>query len=93
MLISSQQTAYLANRSGRLIYDLIDVTKKFKTKDYLVAIDIEKVFDSLEHSFLITTLEKWGFGTNFIDWIKIFLNEQELCVTNGGVTTQYFKLK
>ena len=41
---------------------------------------------------LFTTLEKFAFGTNFINWIKIFLNEEESCVTNRGVTTQYFKL-
>ena len=97
LLISSQQTAYVANRciseSRRLISDLLDVTEKFKTKGYLVTIDIEKAFDSLDHSFLLTTLKKFGFGTNFIDWIKIFLNEQESCVINGGVTTQYFKLE
>ena len=97
MLISSQQTAYVANRciseSGRLISDLLDVTEKFKTKGYLVTIDIEKTFDSLDYSFLLTVLEKFGFGTNFIDWIKIFLNEQESCVINGGVTTKYFKLE
>ena len=28
-----------------------------------------------------------------IDWIKIFLNEQELCAINGGITTKYFKLE
>ena len=59
---------------------MLDVTEKFKTKGYLVTIDIEKAFDSLDHSFLQTILEKFGFGTNFIDWIKIFLNDQESCV-------------
>ena len=97
MLVSSQQTAYVANRciseSERLISDLLDVTEKFKTKGYLVTTDIEKAFDSIDHSFLLITFEKFGFGTNFIDWIKIFLNEQESCVINGGVTTQYFKLE
>ena len=97
MLISSQQTAYVANRcaseSGRLIFCLLDVTEKFKTKGYFVTIDIEKAFGSLDHSFLLATLEKFGFGTNFIDWIKIFLNEQESCVINEGVTTQYSKLE
>ena len=97
MLISSQQTAYAANKciseSRRLISDLLDVTEKFKTKDYLVTIDIEKAFDSLNHSFLLTILEKFGLGTNFIDWIKIFLNDQESCIINGGVTTQYFELE
>ena len=72
---------------------MFDVTEKFKTKSYLVTIDIEKAFDSLDHSFLLTTLQKFRFGTNFTDWIKIFLYEQELCVINGGVTRQYFKLE
>ena len=76
-----------------LISDLLDVTQKSKTKDYLVTIDIEKAFDYLDYSFSITTLEKFSFGTNFIDWIKIFSNEQGSCVINGGGTTQYFKLE
>ena len=48
-LISSQQTAYVAqrriNESGRLISDLLSVTKKMKVTGYLVTNDIEKVFD------------------------------------------------
>ena len=72
---------------------MLDGTEKFKIKGYLVTIHIEKAFDSLDHRFLLTTLEKVGFGTNFIDWMKIFLNKQKSCVINGGVTTQYFKLE
>ena len=41
--------------------------------------DIDKAFDSLDHTFLISALEKFGFGITFIDWIKICLNEQESC--------------
>ena len=81
-LISSQQTTYVPqsciNEPERLI---------------LVTTDIEKAFDSLDHSFLISALEKFGFAKTFIDWIKIFSNEQELCVINGGITTKYFKLE
>ena len=40
-----------------------------------------------------SALEKFGFGKTFIDWVKIFLNDQELCVINGGITTKYFKLE
>ena len=60
---------------------------------FLVAIDIEKDFDSVNHHFLITILEKIGFGTEFIEWIKVLLNNQESCVINGGKTSKYFKLK
>ena len=55
--------------------------------------DIEKVFDSLDHSFLISTLKLYGFGSYFIDWIKILLRKQESCVVNRGVSTKYFELK
>ena len=41
--------------------------------------DIEKVFDSLDHNFLISSLKKYGFGHNFILWVKILLKDQESC--------------
>ena len=54
--------------------------------------NIEKAFDSLDHNFLTSTLEKYGFGKNFILWIKILLRDQQSCVINGGTTTKYFSL-
>ena len=48
--------------------------------------DIAKAFDSLDHSFLISTLEKYGFGKKFILWVKILLRDQELCVINSSTT-------
>ena len=54
--------------------------------------DIETAFDSLDHHFLISSLEKYGFGKNFLSWVKILLKNQESCVLNGGTTTKYFLL-
>ena len=54
--------------------------------------DIEKAFDSMDHSFLIEALKVFGFGETFITWIKIILKNQESCVMNGGVSTGYFNL-
>ena len=54
--------------------------------------DIEKGFDSLGHNFLISTLEKYGFGQNFTLWFQILLNYQESCVINGGKIIKYFML-
>ena len=55
-------------------------------------IDIEKAFDSLNHSFLLGVLKKFGFGRNFINWIEAILNKSDSCVINSGKTTQYFQL-
>ena len=72
-LISSQKTAYVKNRhigeSGRTIYDVIEIAKIKQLDGFLVVMDIEKAFDSLDHDFLILTLEKHGFGKNFISWV------------------------
>ena len=68
-LISSQQTAYVKNRhigeSGRLISDVIEIAKIKKLNVFLVAMDIEKAFDSLDYALLILTLEKYDFGKKF----------------------------
>ena len=60
---------------------------------FLVTMNIEKASDSLDHNFLISTLEKYGFGKNFILWVKILLRDQESCVINGCTTTKYFSLE
>ena len=59
---------------------------------FLVAVDIEKAFDSLDHNFFILTLEKYGFGKKFILSVNILLRDQESCVIHHGTTTKYFPL-
>ena len=94
-LISSQQTAYVKNRhigeSGRSISDSKEIAKLKKLEGFLVTIDIEKAFESLDHNFLISTSQKYGFGKDFIS-VRILLRDQESCVINGGTNTNYFSL-
>ena len=96
-IISTNQTAYVNKRciseSGRLISDILEICDKQKIGGFLVTIDIEKAFDSLDHNFLLTVLAKFGFGNNFLSWIKILLKKQLSCVINGGFTTSYFNLE
>ena len=81
------------NNIGRVISDLLKMSEVLNKKDFLVAIDIEKAFDSVNYHFLIAILEKIGFGAEFIKRIKVSLNSQELCVLNGEKTSKYFKLE
>ena len=37
--------------------------------------------------------EKYGFGHDIIDWIKILLKKQKPSVMNGGHTAHYLKLE
>ena len=59
-----------------------------------MAVDTEKVFDSIHHSFLMCMLKKFGFGNDFRKWIQILqIKNSNSCVINGGKTTPYFKLE
>ena len=58
---------------------------------YLVTMNIDKGFDSLDHDFIKCFFI--GFGENFIYWTNALLNDQQLCDINGGFTTPYFNLE
>ena len=47
---------------------------------FLVTMDIEKAFDSLDNDFLLSTLKKYGF---IVD--KISSSDGQSCVINGGL--------
>ena len=88
-LISSNQTAYL---NGRFISERRRLTSDI-LKGFLLTVDIEKAFDSINHNFLLRVLENYGFSQEFLKWISILLQNQESCVINGGKTMRYFPLK
>ena len=91
------KTAYVNERfigeSGRLIDDVFKVCDIKKISGYLLTVDFEKAFDSLNYKFIIAVLKKYGFGEDFFDWIKMLLRDQESCIINRDHTTTYFRLE
>ena len=51
------------SKSGRLISDVTEMCDILDFLGFLVTMDIEKAFDSLDHDFLF---KKIGFGENLI---------------------------
>ena len=68
-------------------------SKVLKIKGLLLAIDIEKTFDSGDLQFLINVVKPFGFEKNLVRWIKILLKNQESCIINGGIAIKYFDLE
>ena len=70
-LITSEQTAYVLGRvigeSIRLTSDLIEYSNIQNIPGYLVTVDIEKAFDSVDHTFLCSVLQKFGFRKTLLD--------------------------
>ena len=76
-----------------MIAGIIEITDILNKEGFLVTMDIEKAFDSLDNTFLISVLKKFGFGNNFVNWIENLISKQGSCVINVGNTTQYFHLE
>ena len=81
------------SEEGRLISDISGVSDWLKLKGLLLKVDIEKVFDSVNHNFLLKVLENYGFSDDFLKWISILLQNHESCIINGGKTMRYIPLK
>ena len=96
VLIKHEQTAYVKDRficeTGMLISDIIEISDIFNIYGFLVMMDIEKAFGSWSHSFLLAVLQKFVFGTSFINWIETILNKSESRAINSRKKAQYFQL-
>ena len=67
--------------SIRLINDILECTDENDIEAILFSAHSEKAFDSIEHSFIMSTLQAFGFGPDFIQWVKTFLQKcRRLCL-------------
>ena len=96
-LIHPNQVGYVQGRNitenVRTIQDLLMYTKTNNIPGYLISIDFQKAFDSLEWTFLDSTLDKFNFGPSFKHWVKTFYTDISSSVINNGHTSRYFALK
>ena len=78
-IINYDQTAYVKNRyigeSIRVIDDILYHAEQENLDGILFAADMEKAFDSLEYNFIFSALTKFGFGQEFIQWVRTFFAE------------------
>ena len=69
-LIHCDQTAYVHGRNIsepiRVIDDMLEYVDKISEEGILLAVDIEKAFDSVDHSFIFATLKKFALGDIFL---------------------------
>ncbi|CAI5955220.1 unnamed protein product [Closterium sp. NIES-64] len=73
-VISPEQFGFLP---GRKLLDAVglvaDVIEAARNKDhdwYLLLVDFRKAFDSVSRDFLFTVLERMGFPSLFVDWVR-----------------------
>ena len=83
-LISKNQTAYVKGRfiseEDRLISDILEISDNLEVKGFLMTLDIEKAFDSVNLLFLITALECYSLSVSLASFqaIHVLLSSWQL---------------
>ncbi|PIK58954.1 hypothetical protein BSL78_04121 [Apostichopus japonicus] len=96
-VIHHDQTGFLKNRyigeNIRLILDVIQYAQDKNVPGYILFVDFEKAFDSVNWNFLYHTLQLFNFGDSIIRWVKTFYANCTACVLNNGVSSGFFPVK
>ena len=93
-VVSTDQNGYIKNRfigfSIRQIQDIIDYAEENNLEGAVLFLDYQKAFDSIEWNFMNMTLEKFGFGNNFINSVKmLYKNAKNSIINNGWVSNSF----
>jgi hypothetical protein len=73
------------------IIDIIDFAESYNVEGAIVFVDFKKAFDSLEWTFILTTLKHFEFNESFIIWVKTLYSNIQTCVMNNGWISEIFK--
>ncbi|KAK3194323.1 hypothetical protein Dsin_025633 [Dipteronia sinensis] len=87
----------LANRqiidSFVIAEEIIHTWRKSKEMTPLVKLDFEKAYDSVDHSFLDSTLEDMRFSLKWRQWVKSCISSPSLSVLVNGCPTDQFLME
>lgn len=93
-IIDQDQTGYIKNRfigsNIRRTLDIIDYVKIEQKPGLLVALDIQKAFDSLSWDCIKKAFAYFNISDEFFSLVQSALEGMRLCTINNGWTSPYF---
>jgi len=95
-IITKQQTGFQKGKGTNVNLTLMYLVLEYYHRNpdeggYILQVDFEKAFDSVEHNFLFQTLENVGFGQYLIKLVKTaFAGCMSMILVNGNLTEQVY---
>ena len=94
-IVHTDQTCGMVARTMfsnlQLIRDTLDMIDLKNESGILVTLDQEKAFDRVDHDFLMRTIRKFDFGSDFCRWVSIFYNSIfSRIICNGSLSAPVF---
>ena len=95
-IISEEQTGFISARqlssNVRRLLNIISSPSSEIKPEIVLSLDAEKAFDRVEWGYLFKVLAKFGFGENFIAWIRLLYKSPLAHVNTNRQYSSYFPL-
>ncbi|CAI5969000.1 unnamed protein product [Closterium sp. NIES-65] len=96
-VISKEQFGFLPGRRltdvVSLVADLIETAKNEDSDWYLLLIDFEKAYDSVQRGFMLETIAKLGFPPRFVGWIETLHRDLHTRLCINGWTGEQIQMR
>ncbi|XP_042753081.1 secreted RxLR effector protein 78-like [Lactuca sativa] len=95
-VVEDVQTAFIEGRNildgPMIINEICTWAKKVKHKTFLLKVDSDKAFDSINWGYLESVMVQMGFGSIWLKWVKGCLSSARASVLLNGSATKEFPL-
>ncbi len=95
-IIHPDQTGFIKSREASnntcRLFSLIHYSSLQQEDTIIATLDAGKAFDRVNWKFLFNTLQNFGFGESFMNWIKILYTSPSATVITNGLISQSFTL-
>ena len=96
-LIQETQTGYVSGRqvndNSRLLEEIIQSLHKENGQIFLVTLDAQKAFDSVDHEYLLTCLRAYNFPEEYVQQVKTIYSNLKARVLVNGFLTECFDIE
>ena len=94
-MVSKAQGAFVEGKqildAVLIAIEAIDSVLKINENGILCKLDIEKTYDNVHWFFLLTIIQKKGFGEKWIGWIKWCISSASFSVLVNGTSIGFFQ--
>ena len=90
-MISENQSGFIAKRQSIdniiLVQEAIHTNSTYNIKGMAIKFGMASNFDKFGHDFLLRVLEKFGFNSLFVLWIKTCISSPWITPLGNGIST------
>lgn len=94
-IVSEEQSGFVPGRSiveGIIIaHEAIHSIRQAKVDRMLIKLDIRKAYDMVDREFLLCVLEKFGFSSSWINWVKACIDGPWFSILVNGNPQGFFQ--